>query len=399
MKNLLFVDDDPNVLQGLQRQLRAMRSEWNMNFVGGGQRALDFMKSNPVDVIISDMTMPGMNGAQLLNTITKRHPNTVRIVLSGHAEQDAILSLVGPAHQYLSKPCDAEELRKAIARAIAMRDLLGSERLKQLATRIKCLPSLPALHEQLTRELRNDGASLEHVGEIIAHDIGMTTKILQLVNSAFFGLPQPINHPTDAVMYLGLNTVRSLVLTLQIFSQYDQENCKGFSLGGLAHHCWVTGISARRIAREERKDAKMLEECFLAGLLHDVGQLILATGLPGDYQEVLNLARSSDRPITEVEQERFGASHAEVGAYLLGLWGLPNLIIEVVALHHRPHHCITDEFSPIVAVHVADVFMHERSGNDSELPPPRMNMEFLARLGLQDRVETWRKLCMNDAEE
>src|ERR1017187_6368046 len=114
MKNLLFVDDEVRVLQGLQRQLYGMRNEWNMNFKEGGAKALDFMASAPVDVIVTDMMMPGMDGAQLLTEVMKRHPDTIRIVLSGHADREAILRLVGPAHQYLSKPCDAEELRNAI---------------------------------------------------------------------------------------------------------------------------------------------------------------------------------------------------------------------------------------------------------------------------------------------
>ena len=137
MKTLLFVDDEPRVLQGLQRQLRPMRHEWDMNFVESGRQALEFMAAQPVDIIISDMMMPGMDGSQLLSEVLKRHPQTVRIVLSGHAEREAVLRLVGPAHQYLSKPCDADELRKAIVRAFSLRDLLGNEQLKRLTTRIE----------------------------------------------------------------------------------------------------------------------------------------------------------------------------------------------------------------------------------------------------------------------
>jgi len=396
MKNLLFVDDEPNVLQGLQRQLRAMRNEWDMNFIESGAKALDFMSTQPVDVIVSDMMMPGMDGSQLLTEVTKRHPNTVRIVLSGHAEREAVMRLVGPAHQYLSKPCNAEELRNAIARAFALRDLLCNEQLKQLATRVKCLPSLPALYTQLNEEFQKKEPSLERAGEIISHDIGMTTKILQLVNSAFFGLPQPISRPAEAVMYLGLNTVRSLVLSLQIFSQFDSQTCRWFSLDTLASHCWITGLAARRVAHEERKDANTQDQCFLAGLLHDVGQLILAVGLPEEYQEVLQTSKTLNRLVWEVEQEHFGATHASVGAYLLGLWALPNPIIEAVAMHHCPAACTVHEFSPVIAVHVADVFMHQRPGADTELPPPVIDLSHLTRLGLANRIEIWRKLCMDD---
>ena len=398
MKNLLFVDDEPKVLQGLQRQLHAMRHEWNMTFAGGGKQALDFMAANPVDVIITDMMMPEMDGSQLLTEVTKRHSNTVRIVLSGHADRESVLRLIGPAHQYLAKPCNAEELRNAIARAVALRDLLCNEQLKQLATRVKCLPSLPALHHQLTAEFQKDEPSTERIDEIISRDIGMTTKILQLVNSAFFGLPQPISNPTDAVLYLGLTTVRSLVLSLQVFSQFDQKLNRCFSLDTLAHHCWMTGVVARRVAEAEQAGLKMRDQCFLAGLLHDVGQLILATGLPDEYLKVMELAKSQNLPVSQAEQEHFGATHAGVGAYLLGLWGLPNPVIEAVALHHCPSSCVVPEFSPVIAVHVADAFVHEQLGTNTELPPPVMDLAHLTRLGLAGRIESWRTVGLGGEE-
>jgi HD-like signal output (HDOD) protein/CheY-like chemotaxis protein len=393
MKTLLFVDDEPKVLQGLQRQLRPMRNEWDMHFVENGNQALEFMAAQPVDIVITDMMMPGMDGSQLLTEVLKRHPQAVRIVLSGHAEREAVLRLVGPAHQYLSKPCDADELRQAIARAFALRDLLGNERLKQLTTRIKNLPSLPALQDRLTEELRKDSPSVEAVGEIISRDIAMTAKILQLVNSAFFGLAQPINNPVDAVVYLGMNTIRSLVLAVGIFSQFDQKPCRSFSLDVLAQHSWLTGAMARAVAQLEHRELKSMDQCFLAGLLHDVGQLVLAFGLPDEYAEVIARAKSQSLPMWQVEQEIFGASHADVGAYLLALWGLPNPIIEAVALHHQPARGAAAEFSPAVAVHIADVFAHQLSGTETEEPPPRLDLAHLVELGLADRIETWQTAC------
>jgi HD-like signal output (HDOD) protein len=393
MKTIIFVDDEQMVLQGLQRQLRPMHKEWDMNFFDGGQKALDFMVSHPVDIVVSDMMMPGMDGSQLLIEIVKRHPQTVRIILSGHAEQEAVLRLVGPAHQYLSKPCDADELRRAISGAFALRDLLGNERLKQLTTRIKNLPILPALQSQLTAELRKDSPSIEQVGEIISRDIGMTAKILQLVNSAFFGLAQPVSNATEAALYLGLNTIRSLALSVGVFSQYDQKNCKSFSLDALAQHSWMTGVLARHVAKLERKDGKVLEQCFLAGLLHDIGQLVLAFGLNEEYSEVITKSVSENIPVWQMEQELLGATHADVGAYLLALWGLPNPIIEAVALHHQPAKCAEPAFSPAVAVHVADVFAHEFSGTNTEGPAPHLDMPYLTTLGFADQIETWRSGC------
>jgi HD-like signal output (HDOD) protein len=398
MKTLLFVDDEPKLLQGLQRQLRPMRHEWDMNFVEGGQKALDFMAVRSVDIIVSDMMMPGMDGSQLLSEVVKRHPQTVRIILSGQSGCEAILRLVGPAHQYLSKPCDADELRKAITRALDLRDLLGNERLKQLATRIKNLPSLPALQKQLAEELQKNSPSMKCVGEIISHDIAMTAKILQLVNSAFFGLAQPINNPVEAAIYLGLNTIHSLVLSSEIFSQYNQKTCRAFSLEALAQHSWLTGVLARRVAQVERREVKLLEQCFLAGLLHDVGQLILASGLPEEYSEVIAKSRDQSLPVWQVEQEFFGATHADVGAYLLALWGLSNPITEAAALHHHPSRCAAPEFSPVVAVHAANVFAHELVGTGTGVPPPQFDTPYLTRLGFAGRIEIWRNSCKETAE-
>jgi HD-like signal output (HDOD) protein len=396
MKTLLFVDDEPKVLQGLQRQLRPMRHDWSMHFVESGDKALDLMRTTPVDVVVSDMRMPGMDGAQLLTEVSKHYPNAVRIILSGHAEREAVLRLVGPAHQYLSKPCDGEELRGAITRAFSLRDLLSNEQLKQLATRVNCLPSLPSLHAQLTEEMRKEDPSMEKIGEIISRDIGMASKVLQLVNSAFFGLPQPINSPAEAATYLGLTTVRALLLVAHVFSQFDERHANGFSLDALAGHCWRTGHKARRLAKAERQGEKTLEQCFLAGLLHDIGRLILVTGMPAEYSHVVETAREQKIPLWQAEQARFGTSHAEVGAYLLGLWRLPNPVIEAVAYHHRPAHCAIKGFAPLTAVHVADALTHERSDKASDEPGTQLDLAHLEGIGFVDRLDTWRSICEDE---
>ncbi len=390
MKSLLFVDDEPRVLQGLERQLHSRRHEWTMSFAESGSQALEFMASNPVDVIVSDMVMPAMDGAQLLTTVSERYPRTIRLVLSGHADREAVLRLVGPAHQYLSKPCDPEELQFAITRAFAMRELLGNERLKELTSRIRCLPSLPPLHVQLSDELRKAEPCVERVAEIISQDVGMTTKILQLVNSAFFGLAQPTTNVTEAVVYLGLATLRALALSIQVFSQFDARTLREFKLERVAEHCWNTGMMARRIAECERCQPRVEDQCFLAGLLHDVGTLILAAGVPDLYRYILERAAQLGCSVQQVEMEELGASHSEVGAYLLGLWGLPSPVVEAVALHHRPADCSTRGFSAVVAVHAADAFAQqaEAGGKDNDL-----DLNCLSAFGLDSRVDLWKARC------
>ncbi len=391
MKSLLFVDDEPKVLQGLERQLRSLRHEWDLHFAQGGPQALEFLAVTPVDVIVSDMMMPGMDGAELLTEVMKRHPRVVRLVLSGHSEREGVLRLVGPAHQYLSKPCTAEELRAVIGRALALRDLLSDPALRELVSGIRSLPSVPALYERLNEELRQAEPSISRIVEIVSQDAGMAAKILQIVNSAFFGLPQPAADVTEAVQYLGVATLQALVLSAQAFSQVSPETIRRFSFADLEQHSWLTGLLARQIAQAERCDTRTADQCFLAGLLHDAGHLVLAAGLPSRYDRVLLAAQRSGRPVWEAERAEFGAGHAEVGGYLFGLWGLPNPVVEAVALHHRPANSPAGGFSPTLAVHVADALTHDHCRIESGPTSYRLDLDYLAAIGLRARLEDWTK--------
>lgn len=380
----------------MQRQLHSMRHEWQMSFKESGPKALEFMTASPVDVVVTDMMMPGMDGAQLLTEVRDRYPNTVRLVLSGQSDRESVLRLVGPAHQYLSKPCDAQELRTAISRSFALRDLLLSEQLKRLTTRLCSLPVLPGLHVQLTDELRKEDPSVERICEIISQDLGMTSKIMQLVNSAFFGLPQTIANAKDAVTYLGTTTVRDLVLSLQVFGQFDQAAIKQFSVEGLSQHSCQTATLARKIAAAEHCDSKFEDQCFLAGLLHDVGQLILASSVPEQYARVIENARQKNLPLWEAEKLEYGATHAEVGGYLLALWGLPAPVVEAVAFHHRPLDCVQHGFSPAIALHVANGFAHDLATSHADSPGNRIDMACLKKLSMEKRFEVWQQIVSTD---
>ena len=395
MKKLLFVDDEPRILQAMQRQLHSMRGEWQMTFVGSGQQALETLSQEGADVIVTDMMMPGMDGAQLLDRVTKLYPQTVRVVLSGHADREAVLRLVGPAHQYLSKPCQAEELRAALSRAFALRGLLESDVLKQLTAKMQSIPVLPTLYTELTQELQKEEPAMERIGDIISRDVGMTTKILQLVNSAFFGLPQPLSSAHEATVYLGLSTLRAIVLSVQVFSQFDQKQIPQFSIEKLAQHSWIAGIFARKIGEMERLPGHVIEQCFVAGMLHDVGRLILAAGLPLEYAKAIDRAGLDGRNLMDIEREQFYATHAEVGAYLLGLWGLPGPVVEAVALHHTPAAAAVGGMSAVLAVHVADVLADEMEGRDP-VEQLGIDTDALQRFNLVDRLPDWREKCLEE---
>lgn len=399
MLRVLFVDDEDRILQGLRRMLRPLRREWQMSFAAGGREALETMAREPFDVIVADMRMPGMDGAELLSEVSRRHPQTVRIVLSGHADQETVLRAVGPAHQYLVKPCEPEKLKSTISRARALRELLADDALARLTSRLKALPSLPALYTEVMTEANSPDASVAKLGEIISQDVGMSAKVLQLVNSAFFGLRWRASDPVDAVRILGIERIKALALTVHVFSAFDESSVKGFSIDALWSHSLAVSGYAKAIAGAQDADKQLIGDCMWSGLLHDAGKLALAGNMPERYSEALTLAPAKKLPIWEAERQVFGASHAEVGAYLLGLWGLPDPVVEALAYHHRPSKCCSAEFGPLVAVHVADVLEHEDRSTKERRIAPRIDDEYLDRLGCAEQLPVWRDVCRELAEK
>jgi putative nucleotidyltransferase with HDIG domain len=366
-----------------------------MQFAASGQEALDLLGRAPVDVVVSDMRMPGMDGAQLLTEIKRLYPQTARIILSGHSENEYILKSVRIAHQYLSKPCEVDFLKSVVMRTCAVRNLLFDESIKRTVSNIDSLPSLPSLYGEIMAELKSPMVSTARIGKIVSQDPGMTAKILQLVNSAFFGLQRHVSDPIQAVTILGIDTIRALVLSVQIFSQFDSSRAPSLSLEALWRHSFSTGIKAKAIARKETQNQVLVDDSFMAGLLHDIGKPILAMNFADLYPRVLVEAREKSLPFWEAEKSILGATHAEVGAYLTGLWGIPDPIVESIAFHHRPDRCPAGEFGPLVAVHVANAF----DGTDTPENPRAIDRDYLAGLNCLDRLPAWEDTCRQVGRE
>ncbi len=387
---ILFVDDDPNILSGLRRMLRSMRDQWETAFVGSGSEALEFLERQEVDVVVSDMRMPGMDGAQLLQAIKERHPHIIRIILSGQSERDKVFKTVRVAHQYLSKPCDDETLKAAIERSLLLRDLLVDEGVKQVVSQIDSLPSLPTLYMEILQELESEYSSMQRVGGIISRDIGMTAKILQLVNSAFFGFYRQVASPVQAAEILGMETIKVLVLSVKIFSTLDQTRLSEFHLQDLWRHSLVTGLVAKAIARKERHSQPMIDQAFMAGVLHDSGKLVLAANFPQKYREVLGLSRERGIPLWQAERQTLGVSHGEIGAYLLALWGMPEPVIHAIARHHQPPS-LPGQFSLRTLIFTSNLLEHAAGGQEGAEKAALLDR--LRDQGLGDRLDVWQEIC------
>ncbi len=347
-RRILFVDDEQHVLDGLQNLLRKQRREWDMSFALGGASALAAFAEAPFDIVVADMRMPGMDGAQLLSEIRDAYPATARIVLSGHAERESVTRALAVAHQFLTKPCDPDLLRRVVARVCGLQSLLFDPRMRELIGRIDRLPSVPQVYVELIDALVNESGTTAQIAAIIERDPAMTAKVLQLVNSSYFGLARRVSSISEAVGYLGSDLLRSLALTAQVFVQVQTTTPAGVSLERLQEQALLGSRLARALLST---DLARANDAFTSALVRDLGSMVLALGIPADYGRVV--AAAGAEPLHVTETRELGVSHAEVGAYLLGVWGLPPTIVEAVAHHHEPATVDHDDRAVLDAVHVA----------------------------------------------
>ena len=396
-KKILIVDDEINVLNGLKRMLRPMFDEWEIEFVDNGQKALELLDSEPFDILVTDMQMPQMSGIELLEKVQKTHPETIRIILSGYTQFETAVKAMGLAHQFLTKPCEADKLKETVSRALLLRNILTQDSLMKLITEMKSLPSLPDVYLKLQELLKCPDIRIDRISNLIASDVGMTAKILQLVNSSFFGVANRIREPGHAVRMLGLDSIKTLVLSVHIFSMFDKDTLKGFPMGRLKEHNTNVATLAKRIAEIAIPEKKAAEEAFIEGLLHDCGKIILIERLPEKYKQVLDLVETRKITLCDAEKDIFGTTHADVGAYLLGLWGMSDSMLETVIFHHSPGKSSSKFLDTLTCVHVADYFSYELdSENDLDTRMP-LDMEYLERLNVVNRLDSWHEACMEAA--
>jgi HD-like signal output (HDOD) protein len=350
-----------------------------------------------LDVVVANMVMPGQNGAELIRAVGSLQPNSLGFIVGDVTDQALIINCIGGPHHFIRRPVAPADLVTNLQRGLKLDVWLSTAELRELAPRLRRLPSLPSTYFNLLKEVEAPAATLQTIGSIIARDPVVTARLLHMVNSAAFSLAQKVSDPLDAVSLLGIETIKSLVLCLQIFSQKDEAREAGLSLEILWEHSLVVAKFARQIAFKQTGDARLAGDAFTAGLLHDVGRIVIASNLPKEYAAVVAAAREKSRPLYEEETAQLGVNHAKVGAYLLGLWGLPAPFIEAAAAHHAPGQTVfACEFSLLAAVHAANVFAHATDGQTDGLPLPELDRGFFETIKLDDQLDQWRQWCVGE---
>lgn len=394
MKRILFVDDERQVLEGLRALLRSQRSNWDMVFVGSGAEALAELERSSFDVIVSDMKMPGMDGGTLLRRAGEKHPDLVRIVLSGYAELEIALRTVPIAHQFLTKPCDARVLANVVERACNLQALIHEPGVSELMASVRKTPTLPGVYLELTHVVSQENASIADSARVIEQDPAVCTRILRLVNSALLGIGREIESIEQAIAYLGTNMLKNLTLTVQVFNTVEGSPSEDLWRYRQQRHALLVGTLARRISAGDRRVA---EDAFIAGILHDLGKIVLSSERAREFAGLQARAQTERVPLHVLEAETWDATHAEVGGHLLGHWGLPYPVVEAVANHHAPGRVPqTPGIDALTAVHVANALAHEAAatlGSSEDDSCAALDTAYLERIGIADRLPAWRELA------
>lgn len=398
-KRVLIVDGEAAHAAVLSRQLAALCRDWELTVFQSSAETLKHLETQPCDVLVCDMTLPDSTGPQLLNEVGRLHPEVLRFIMAETIDKELVMKCVLGSNHFLPKPCAPEDLQKAVERAITLDKWLNDDALKSLVLKIRTFPSIPSLYFEVLRELRSPDADARRVGEIISKDLAMSTKVLQVLNSAYYAIPRQITDPTEAVNMLGFEMVKSLVLCIQVFSQFDKVKPVYFSIDKLWRHSTEVAQSARQIARFENLGAEAADEVYTAGLLHDIGKLVLVSNFCEPYGEMLQRIEKDKIPLCEAEKETFGASHAQIGAYLIGLWGMPLAMAEAACFHHNPKRIGTTAINTVALVHAANAIVSEPRSGVPEGEAPLLDEVFLSRVGYGGRSATWRNLIHSKVDD
>ena len=391
IRRIIVVDDRPDTFHGLQSALAEAEDEtspdpitWALESVPDGESALAALAREPADVLIAEEQLTPMDGVTLLTRVREQYPTTIRMIMSA-TTRPGLATIV--SHRLLTKPCDPRELSVLVRRSCALHARTAQIQAFRRTMATTTLPSRPGLYMELNRVLSDPDWSPGEISEVVEHDVAMSAKVLQLANSALFGLASAVTTVRDAVVYLGVDTIRSLALTAEAFGKLTPRHSGSFSLDRFQTHAMHVAALTKAILPAGRGQ----QEAVTAALLHDIGKLVLISDGSSRWADVNRIACERDLPLHVVELEHDGVTHADLGAHLLSLWGLPDGIVEAVAHHHDPETVAGLMLDGVVAVHIANALTNELSPPPADGPPPaQLDDELIARLGLEARLELWR---------
>ncbi len=393
MHRILLIDSDPGNAPDQGELTANFKDTWDIKLAKSGNEALKLFNTTDFDAVVSEMVLEDTTGPELLRNIQKKNPGALRIILTANNDRDLVYKAINVGHRYIAKPCQADSLCKLIENSLGLRELLNSEELHIRIATIDMLPSPPEIYNRLVEELRNDNTNPRRIADLIKKDISITAKILQMTNSAYFGLPTHIESILHAVNFLGLDTIRSLVLAAGVFSQFQDPGLPGYSIDSIYSRSVMIGTSSRHIANAFGLHSRMTDDALMAGMLHDVGKLVMLLHFQEELQQSIRISEEKHITICEAEREILGVTDAEIGAHLLSLWGLPDTILEAVALHYWPSKASSPILNVLTAVHLAFAIEYDQSHKIRDENKSAVDRQYISKLGLAEELPNLRNFC------
>jgi HD-like signal output (HDOD) protein len=386
-QSILLAVADPQALVDITQ---ALGHAWESTSVSSEADALAQLEQRSFDALLVDFNLGSPDASQLLNQALEKRPETTRFLLAYEADLALVAAYVSGPHEILPKPIELASLKSRIESGVAPQDSSCNQSGRDPGTGTSASTAVPAVYAEVLKALDSQSVTKRQVGEIIAGDAALTSEVLRLTNSAYLGLPRDITNPVEAVESLGLETVKALVMALKFLAEHRQLKPGYLSLEKL----WLHSIRVAQLARDlilfETKDRALAAEALVAGLLHDLGKVVLAANFDDMYGRVHSLARKQPVALWDIEKEMFGASHGEIGACLVGMWNMPASVVEAAAFHHEPPLGEHQRLTPLAAVHIANVLEHEIRPSDEFRVAPVMCPPFLNEIGLLQRLPFWR---------
>ncbi len=369
MISVLLVSENKEELEDLQRSLFAHQLQWQTRLCFNAEEALEAVNNQTFEVVVVQMEMLSMDGREVLRHVKETRPDAVRVLVSYKQDPMVMVSATAVAHRFVKQPIDVKELNTSIRSLVALQEEISVEKLRKQFDQIDLLPTPPQHIIDLNQELNKLEPSIDRVAELVTDDTSLSAKILQLVNSAAFGLSNKLADIKQATAYLGLNAMRDLAVAVELENRAHHPSPAINRLVDAVqtHSREVADLAAKFFDLQADK-----QDAFTAGLLHDAGLLALASIDEKKFQTLCELDPAAHcfneiDSIPEAEQNIVGTPHASLSAYLLRNWGLPSQVIEAVAWHHNGAMLANEPFGLAHAVHIADQISRQNQRPDHEL--------------------------------
>lgn len=392
--NLLIIDSNLEATESYQKALAPKAASWTVHYAASADEGLKLAEAHTPDIIVTALSLNDGQGLKVLSQAIDAAPLAHAFIAAEESDRPQLAAAFEGGCRYLPSPCPSDRLLLEFQRCLAIDAWLESPVIKEIVSSRSEFESLPAHHHQIVTALNAPHSAIDEVAEAIANDLALSAKVLETANSSFYGFDENVADIKQAISLLGLSNTRNIVLATHVFSKVGQDSEHQSLIKEIWHHSIAVAGAARRICLHETNNHCAAEEAYSAGLLHDIGKIVLLGVVPDEYIEAQRLSREESLSAWQTEYKVLGCDHAEVGAYLLAKWGLPSTVSEAAALHHRPANSCHGTFSTLAAVHAANAIVRKRRNPKHADATPITN--FLIEIGKSQQWADWEAIAKGE---